>query len=111
MKRWNKTSTILAVNNFKKLTHAEIAKNLDKNPKAVSEWLRSRGFLKCPNYTETEIYILENFPAKNCTQFIPHKSLNALRIKKHRILKLPHIKDHRSNQSLLLTKSTSNASL
>lgn len=73
--------------NFRSCTHNQIAEHLNKNPKTVAEWLRRHGLTKCSNYTEMELYMLSNFSAKHCLQFIPHKSLNALKIKQCRIRK------------------------
>lgn len=50
--------------------HTDIAAELGKNPKSVSEWLRRHNLKKCPNYSEMEIYILLNFSIKNCAQMI-----------------------------------------
>lgn len=88
MKRWEKIDAIIALSNFNKMTHEEISEKIGKSPSAVAEWLRLRGHLKRPNYTETEVFLLENFPVNHCAPFIPHKTKNALRIKKHRLLKL-----------------------
>lgn len=73
--------------NYRSCTHAQIAERLNKKPKTVSEYLRKRGLKKCPNYTEMEIYMLANFSVKHCANFITHKSINALKIKKWRINK------------------------
>lgn len=67
------------------LKHSEIAGIIGKRAKTVSEYLRRRGLKKCQNYTDTEIYILLHFDIKVCKQFIQHKSLNALKIKKWRL--------------------------
>lgn len=74
-------------NNYRSCTHKQLAEQLNKSPKAVAEWLRKRGLKKCPNYTETEVYLLANFSVKHCSQFIKNKSINALRIKQCRIRK------------------------
>lgn len=84
MNRWTGYCTNRA-KRFKEKQHAEIAAELEKSPKAVAEWLRTHGMKKCPNYTEMEIYLLSNFKAKYCQQYIPHKTLNALKIKQCRL--------------------------
>jgi len=87
MKKWNSTSAHIAYLEHKTLTHKEIAEIIGKKPKTVAAWLANRGLLKRPNYTETEIYILQNFHVHNCAQFIPNKSINALKIKQCRLRK------------------------
>lgn len=84
MRPWSGYCTNRA-KHYRHKTHAEIAAEIEKSPKAVAEWLRTHGLRKCPNYTENETYLLANFPASQCQPFIPHKSLNALRIKQWRI--------------------------
>ena len=49
--------------------------------------LNTKGIKHIPRYSDTEIYMLENFDYKICAQHIKHKSLNALKIKQWRLRK------------------------
>lgn len=73
------------VNNFREMPIRKVAEMLNKNPDTVNNWLLQHGYKKCPNYTEMEVYLLENFSVTNCSQIITHKSKNALKIKKWRL--------------------------
>lgn len=84
---WNKQSANFILSNYKKMDIAEIARHIGKKPKTVNAWLNRNGYYKRPNYTETETFLLTHFPAKLCKPFIPHKSSEALRVKRFRILK------------------------
>lgn len=87
MKSWSGYCTNRA-KHYKERKHSDIAAEIGKSPKAVSQWLRIHGFQKCPNYTEMETYLLANFTASHCLAFIPHKSINALKIKQCRMRQL-----------------------
>jgi hypothetical protein len=70
--------------NYKTKTHKEIAEYLHKKPKTIAELCRKYKWLKCKNYGETEIYLLNISSVQNSIQFID-KTENALRIKKWRL--------------------------
>lgn len=73
------------INNFREMPIRKVAEILKKNPDTVNNWLLQHGYKKCPNYTEMECYLLQNFSVQNCSQIITHKSKNALKIKKWRL--------------------------
>ena len=85
--RWSKRQELIAIANFKKIPYRQISSMLGKSEKSISGRLCKSGYKKCPNYTEMEIYMLQNFPVRIVSPFIPHKSFNALKIKKCRICK------------------------
>ncbi len=76
---------MIMINNFREMPIRKVAEILNKNPDTVNNWLLQHGYKKCPNYTEMEVYLLENFSVANCSQIITHKSKNALKIKKWRL--------------------------
>ena len=84
-KKWTFNDRAIAIGNYKEMPIAQIAKELDRNPDTVNNWLRTHGYRKCPNYTEMEIYLLLNFSFDHCHQIIKHKSRNALKIKQWRL--------------------------
>lgn len=90
MPTWKTRQKLIAIANYKKKTYRELSEKLGKSETAISLFLCSQGVVKCRNYTETETYLLENFPARQCAQFIPHKSLNAIKIKQSRIRAQSH---------------------
>lgn len=64
-----------------------IAKDLNRNADTVNNWLIQHGFKKRPRYTEMENYIILNFNPKSCSEILTHKTLNAIKIKRSRLLK------------------------
>ncbi len=67
------------------MKYRDIAALIGKNENQVFAFLSRQHIRKIPNYTEMEIYMLQNFPVNICAPFIPHKTFNALKIKKSRI--------------------------
>lgn len=76
---------IYILNNYRHKTIIEIAKYLEKNPKSIYEFLRRRKLHKNRRYTENEEYLLNNFTVDAAKEFIPNKSLNALKLKQWRL--------------------------
>ena len=64
------------------------AKEQDIRPKTMLEDRRKKGKLVVPQYTETELFLLNNFDYKHCATIIKHKTLNALKIKQWRIRRI-----------------------
>lgn len=87
MKKYNFHEATMAIKGYKHLPITEIAKDINRNPKAVYEWLRKTGYKKRPRYSEMECFLLLNYNINACKQVIPYKSLNALRIKQWRLRK------------------------
>ncbi len=85
MTRWTHRQQCIALANYKHKTAHELGLMLNKKPKAVAEWLRKHKLYKLARYTDTEKYILQNFPIEQCALFIPKKSTNALKIKACRL--------------------------
>ena len=84
-------STKIMRSGYKEKPITDIATELQRSPKSIYNWLNRRKLLKRPRYSEMEIYMLQNFPVKTVAQFIPHKSVNALKIKKSRLTQSPSI--------------------
>lgn len=61
------------------------AKRLGIRPKTLLEKRRKKRQLVIPQYTEMELFLLENFDYKHCAKIITHKSINALKIKQWRM--------------------------
>jgi len=87
MGKWTTRQKLIAIANYKKKDYLSIARQIGKKPDQVFALLSRNHIKKIPNYTEMETYILQNFPVKVCAQFIPHKTINALKIKQCRLRK------------------------
>jgi len=85
MNRWPSAYQKLAIAQFRHLTHAEIARIIGKDKRQVAAFLENRGYKKIPNWTEMEILIIKNGSTKFAHELLPHRSRNAIRIKKHRL--------------------------
>lgn len=67
-----------------KMSVKDIAALLRRNPKVLYNYLAQNRKKLRPRYNDIELYMLQEFSAKNTSQFI-NRTINALRIKKHRI--------------------------
>lgn len=107
MKHCTTRQKVIALANFKKEPYSAIAQKTGISEKAISRIVRTHGLAKCPDYTETEEYILIHFHVLLCAPFIPHKTINALKIKQSRLRRQSPSVSINHNQSL----SSNNKSL
>jgi len=65
----------------------DIAKLVNRSDRAIYELARRKKVPFRRGYTETELYILENFPLGAVAGIITDKSANALKLKRWRMKK------------------------
>jgi hypothetical protein len=87
MPKWTTRQKLIAIANYKTKDYRQIGDMIGKSPNQIHSFLARNNFKKIPDYSEMEDYMLLNFPAKLCAQFIPKKTLNALKIKQCRLRK------------------------
>ena len=75
------------IKNYKRGDITKEAKKIGIDKDFYIQRLTRHKIKHIPRYSDTEIYLLENFDYKHCAKYIPHKSLNALKIKQWRLKK------------------------
>lgn len=83
---WTKAQMAVAITNHRTHTLGQLAQLIGKKPKTISRWLLAHGHCKRPRYLDTEAYMLENFVARQVKVVIDNRTINALKIKRHRLL-------------------------
>lgn len=88
MARWSGYQIRFAKQHYRTKSHREIANTIGKTPEQVASWLERHGYIKSPNFTSTENLLIMELTPRAAHVYIPHKSLNAIKIQKCRLKKL-----------------------